>query len=334
MRELGLAVFHGLNADNWGPRLQDILHAGLLTLTAQRDLTLCHLPLLYTNQGFRRRLVGAVQQDIALGPFWAWFNALSDAERATVLAPVMNKLRAFLLRPRVRAVLGQPTPRFHLRQVFTERKVLLVNLAKGLLGPEAASLLGSLVLSQLWQTTLGRAAIAPDRRHPVFVYVDEWQDYLRLPTDLAEVLAQSRSLGVGLTLAHQHLAQLDANMRAAVLANARSRVVYQTAHDDAALLVRGHAELAAEDIADLGPYEAYVQLVAGGAVSPFASARTLPPSPTCSDGVVLREQSRARYGVDRQVIETQLAALINGGGFEPSGPVGSRPRTSVQESQP
>lgn len=328
-----LAVFHGLYADNWGPRLQDVLHAGLLTLTSQPGLTLCHLPLLYTNPAFRRRLVGGVGEDIALGPFWAWFNGLSDPERAVVLAPVMNKLRAFLLRPRVRAVLGQAEPRFDLRQVLTERKVLLVNLAKGLLGPEAASLLGSLVVSQLWQAVLSRSAIAPDRRHPVFVFVDEWQDYVRLPTDLGEVLAQSRGLGVGLTLAHQHLAQLTPSLRAGVLANARSRVVFQSPYDDAALLVRGHAELVPEDIADLGPYEVYAQLVAEGNVRPFASARTLLPPPPQADANALRQRSRERYGIDRTTIEAELTALITPKRAESTSPLGSRPRRADPEER-
>ena len=328
-----LAVFHGLYAESWGPRLQDVLHAGLLTIAARPGMTLCHLPPLYTNATFRRDLVGQVQGDIALGPFWAWFNNLSDAERATVLAPVMNKLRAFLLRPRVRAVLGQAEPRFALWQVFTERKVLLVNLAKGALGPEASQLLGSLVIAQLWQTILGRSAVAPERRHPVFVYVDEWQDYLRLPTDLADVLAQSRSLGVGLTLAHQHLGQLSPSMRAAVLANARSRVVFQTSHDDAALLVRGHPELEAEDIAGLGTHEAYVQLVASGSVQAFASARSLPPTPPMSEASALRRTSGERYGVDRQAVEAALRALTDPEP-DPGGPLGSRRRRHRGEVTP
>ena len=73
----------------------------------------------------------------------------------------------------------------------------------------------------------------PSKRHPVMVYVDEFQDYLHLPTDLTDVLAQARGLGVGLTLAHQHLAQLPPAMRSAVLANARSRVAFQLGSDDA-----------------------------------------------------------------------------------------------------
>jgi len=34
----------------------------------------------------------------------------------------------------------------------------------------------------------------------VLCYIDEFQDYLHLPTDLADVLAQARGLGLGLVL--------------------------------------------------------------------------------------------------------------------------------------
>ncbi len=129
------------------------------------------------------------------------------------------------------------------------------------MGPEAAALLGGIVMSQLWQTSLERSAVEPARRHPVFVFVDEFQDYLSLPTDFAEVLAQARGLGVGLTLAHQHLGQLGPRMRSAVLANARSRVVFQLAADDARVFT-ADSHLEPEDFRSLGAFEAYAQLVA------------------------------------------------------------------------
>ena len=73
-----------------------------------------------------------------------------------------------------------------------------MDLSKGLLGPETSALLGGLIVSQLWQAILGRAAIPLERRHPVFVYVDEFQDYLHLPLDFADALAQARVLGARL----------------------------------------------------------------------------------------------------------------------------------------
>jgi hypothetical protein len=236
----------------------------------------------------------------------------------------MNKLRPFLLRPELRAVIGQPEPRFDVRQVFTERKLLLVNLAKGQVGPETAALLGSLVITQLWQATLGRSAIAPERRHPVFVYVDEFQDYLHLPLDFADALAQARGLGVGFVLAHQYLHQLEAGMRSAVLANAQSRVSFRLGIEDARLLAAG-STLAPEDFQGLGAFQCYTQLVANAAVQPWCSARTLPPVAATSDPIAVRAASRERYGIDRTDIDARIRELVfrRGGGEDDLGP---RPR--------
>ena len=77
-----------------------------------------------TDDRLRRELTAPVRGDIALGPFWNWYDALSDAERQQVIAPVMNKVRPFLLRERVRHVLGQLEPRFDLASVFSQRKIL------------------------------------------------------------------------------------------------------------------------------------------------------------------------------------------------------------------
>lgn len=248
-----LAVFKHLWSDSWGPRTQDILTAGLLTLASvSPTMSLAALPLLFGDERFRHQVLDHIHDQIALDPFWSWFHQCKPRERAAVLAPVMNKLRPFLCRPRLRRVIAQPTPRFDMRDVYRQRRIVLVNVAAGALGPESSALLGALVVSQLWQTLLGRSGVPPQRRHPIMIYVDEFQRFLHLPTDLSDVLAQARGLGAGLCLAHQHLAQLEPSMQA-VLANARSRVVFATAHEDAAVLVRGDRRLRPADVAALGP---------------------------------------------------------------------------------
>lgn len=321
-----LAVFHGLWASNWGPRLQDILHSALLTLAGRGDASLCALPALLTNPAVRRRLRAKVDDPIALEPFWAWFEAISDAERQQAIAPVLNKLRPFLLRRSVRAIVGQIEPRFRIDEVFTRRKIVLVALRRGVVGPEAAALLGSLFVSELWQAVLGRAAIAPERRHPVVVYADEFQDYVHLPTDMAEALAMARGHGVGFVLAHQHLAQLPGNLRAAVLANARSRVCFQLAGEDAQTMARfSGGKLQAADFQRLAHYEAYAQLVVGGEVADYCSLRTLPlPAPSL-DPQALREMSRRRYGKPADEVESEIRKLIEGDPEE-GAPVGRRRR--------
>ncbi len=307
-----LAVFHALYRSSWGPRTQDILHAGLLTLAGTGNATLVALPRLLSDAAFRRRVVGTLDDPIALGPFWAGFEAWTEAERTTAIAPVMNKLRPFLLRANLRRVIGQVRPRFDVRQVFSGRKILLVNLSKGRLGPEAAALLGSLVVAQLWQATLERSAVPATRRHPVFVYFDEFQDYLHLPTDLSDALTAARGFGVGLTLAHQHLHQLEPAMRAAVLANARSRVGFQLAYDDARVMASGSSQVDPEDFQGLGRFEAYAALLAGGSVQPWCSLRTTAPGAPISDAAVVRTASRQHYGIDRQEVEAELERLLAG----------------------
>lgn len=308
-----LTIFKGLYGRAIGPRSQDILYASLLTLAQRDDASLVMLPLLLTNPGFRRSITSTVRDPLSLEPFWAAFDNWSDNERATAIAPVMNKLRP-LLRPGLRSVLGQRTPRFDLRTVFTERKILLVPLRRGVIGPDVARLLGSLVMAELWQAIQGRSSVPPAQRHPVMVVLDEVQDYLHLSTDLGEALAQARGYGVGFTLAHQFLGQLPSEMKAAVLTNARSRVVFQVSPEDAAQFAKGHPELTALDFAALGQHSVYASIFAGGSATAYASGVTLPPGPATSDPAAVRARSRARYGRPLDEVEADFAAMLDGGG--------------------
>lgn len=307
-----LGLFHSLYAAHWGPRTHDILGASLLTLARTPGMTLATLPLLLTDAGLRRRIVPKVADPIGLAPFWSAYEAWSEAERMAATAPVMNKLRPLLMRPELRAIIGQAKPRFDLREVFTKRKLLLVNLASGQFGPEASALLGALVVSQLWQAILGRSVVEPSRRHPVSVVLDEFQTYLHLPVDLADALAQARGLGASFALAHQFLHQLDPAMRSSVLANAQSRIAFRLANEDARALAAGSG-LEPEDFQGLGAFEAYAQLVAGSAVQPWCSIRTLPSSPAISDPQGVRAASRGSYGISRTDIDADLQALLFGG---------------------
>src|SRR5205085_1940271 len=116
-----------------------------------------------TNPAVRRRL-RAGNEDLALEQFWAWFEALSTAERQQVVAPVLTRLQPVLLRSSVRTIVGQLQPRFRIEDIFTRRKIVLVALRRGVIGPEAAALLGSLFVAELWQAVLGRTSITPERR--------------------------------------------------------------------------------------------------------------------------------------------------------------------------
>lgn len=309
--EQTVGTFRRIFHSSWGVRTDDILRSSLLTLTASPASTLCELPRLLSDEAFRRPLVARVSDPVALGPFWSWFDNLSQGERAQVTAPLMNKLRAVLLRSRVRNVLGQPTPTWDMGRMLSQGGILLVPLTKGALGDDAARLLGSLAVSRLWQAVQARASLPASQRPLAVAYLDEFQDFVGGASDLADVLAQARGLGLGVTLAHQHLGQLPGSIRDAVLANARSRVVFQPAAGDAHVLARSFApHLDAVDLQHLAPYEVAMRLVVGGAVTSPVVGMTLPAPEATGSAARVREVSRARYGVDRADVERGIAERV------------------------
>jgi len=155
-------------------------------------------------------------------------------------------------------------------------RILVVSLNKGLLGTQAASLLGSLVVAQLWQLILGRAAVPPEKRTPVSIYIDEAQHFLHIG-DIGEALEQSRSLGAAWHLAHQNRSQMPEKLLRTIDNNARNKIIFDLEDDDARSAAR-ITGLDAEDFAQLPPYEIYTSLQSGGTRTGWFSARVLPPT--------------------------------------------------------
>jgi hypothetical protein len=311
-----IGVFQSLWKDSWGPRSDDILRASLLTLCSARAadgsaFTLVELPELLTSTRFRKFVLAQKSVPEHVRGFWQWFDAASPWERSQALAPVLNKVRAFTMRTPVRLLLGQPEG-LHLERLLDERRVLLVPLSAGELGKPAAELLGSLVVAAVWQTVRGRTRQPAGNRTPLFVYLDEFQDVLRLPLDLADLLAQARGLGAGLTLAHQHLGQLPKDVRSAVLATARSQAVFQVSTDDARVLARGfEPSLSADDLMALDAWHFALRPVWRGQVVRAVTGRSLPLD-SGTEASELRAASRDRFGVPRERVEKQLRQRLDG----------------------
>ncbi len=315
-----VGLFKSLYSHSWGPRLDDILRAALLTLAGSEGTTLCEVPLILNDPSYRRRLVGRLDDPVGLESFWGWYESISEAERQVAVGPVLNKVRAFTMRPRVRTIIGQSQPKLSLTNVLDQQKVLLVSLATGLLGEEAADLLGALVVAELWNATMARAATHSDNRKPAMAYLDEWQNFLKLPTPMSEVLAASRGLGLGMVLAHQHLGQLPTDVQHAVLANARSKIVFQLPAGDARLIARElGGVLTADDLQGLGAYEVAAQLFAAGSTQTVATARTRPAGPSISSAPEIRQLSRYSYGVDRDEVEQEIRRRQQGQTQAPTG---------------
>jgi hypothetical protein len=305
---------------SWGPRTSDVLRMALLTLVSARSadgspFTLIELPELLTNPAFRHLVTAQATVPDGVRSFWLAYEQMSDGERAQVIGPSLNKLRSFTTRTALRLMLGQSRG-IQLADVFTRRRVLLVSLAKGRLGSDTAALLGSLIVAGFWQATLSRIDVPGPHRHPVMVYLDEFQDIVRLPLDLADLLAQARGLGVGVTLAHQYLGQLSDQVKTAVLGTARTQVVFQLQPDDARFVSSRFTPMTADDLVGLAAYEVAIRPCVGGVTQGPVTGRTMPLVPPVRDGAALARASRERFGVARALVEAGQRERLTG----PPGP--------------
>jgi hypothetical protein len=274
-----VSVFRRVYAAFWGPRTDDVMRAACLTLALQPDTpTLAQLPGLLADPARRERLTAAVTDPVLAG-FWDWYAQLSDASRAQVVAPLLNKLRAFLLRPFVRAAVAAGPSTIDMTTVL-DGGICLVRIPKGSLGEETTRLVGSLAVAAAWQATTARARTPQRDRRDASIVIDECHNFLNLPYPIEDMLAEARGFRVAMTLAHQHLGQLPRELREGLSTNARSKIYFNAGPEDARDLARHTApHLTDHDLTHLGAYHAAARLVLHGEQAPAFTLRTQPLPP-------------------------------------------------------
>lgn len=307
-----LGVFKRIYERHWGPRSDDILRSGCLTLAQIPGATLAEMPMLLTNDAWRHAIRARLGRNPGLRLFWELFDGKAEQRRREDIDPLMNKLRAFLLREPIRTIVGQARPREDPEPLLDRGGLLLVRIPKGLLGEDTSRLLGSLVIARVWQAAMRRAERQEDERPDIALYVDEMHNYLTLPRSFEDLLAEARSYGLSLVLAHQHLGQLKSRemreLREALDANARTKVAFACSPRDAEHLEEHFApHLAAHDLSHLPAFTAACRPCVGGENgTPFTLA-TLPlPEGSPERALEARIRSGEVFGVPRHDVEKEL----------------------------
>jgi hypothetical protein len=302
------AVFKRIYEPWWGPRTDDIMRAACLTLTQIPGATLAEVPLLLTHFEWRRAIQLRLTDVVGVSAFWKWYDRLPEPQRAQHTAPLLNKLRAFVLRGPVRAIVGQAESRLDIGGLLDSGGLLLVRIPKGTVGEETSRLLGAFVITRVWQACMKRAARAEADRPDTALYVDEMHNYLVLPKSFEDLLAEARGYRLSLVLAHQHMGQLPRDMRDALGANARTKVVFTCSPEDAFTLARHFTpELGEQDLSHLGAFQAACRpCVAGGQAQAF-TFRTLPlAAGSTGRADAVKERSAALFAANRSVVEAQI----------------------------
>lgn len=271
-----LSVFQHIWTETWGPRLEHILRNSLLTLFEQPSATLADIPRLLNEPSFRKQAVVKVTNE-QVRDFWLKEYAGYPARfRAEAIAPLQNKVGAFLANPIINRIVTQEKSSFRLRHIMDKGKILLVNLAKGKIGADTSTLLGALLVSRLGLAALSRADQPEEERRDFYLYLDEFHNFTTL--SLAGMLSELRKYRLNLILAHQYLAQLDERVLQAILGNVGTIISFRIGPSDSEIITQELApEFSATDLLNLPNYHVYLKLMIDGRVSSPFSATTLPP---------------------------------------------------------
>lgn len=291
-----VSVFRRVYSAFWGPRTDDLMRAACLTLRAQEGVpTLADLPKLLASEAFRSRIAAGLTDPVLTG-FWEWYDDLTDSSRSQVISPLMNKLRAFLLRPFVKEAIAGGRSTVDMAQVLNEGGICLVRIPKGSLGEETTRLVGSLVVARTWQATTARARVPQRLRPDAAMIIDECHNFLNLPYAMEDMLAEARGFRVSMTLAHQHLGQLSRELKEGISTNARSKIFFSASPEDARELARHTApRLSDHDLSHLGVYHTATRLVVRGEeTEPFTMTTTPLPDPIPGRAREIRSVLRAQ----------------------------------------
>lgn len=285
--------------DSWGPRMEYLLANSLHALIEAGE-TLLSLPALLTDARYREAITSRLLDPKVRQYFEVEFAALDDRQRTEVISPVQNKIGQLLSHEAVRNVFAMRRGRLDLPHILDTKRILLVNLAKGLIGEEPANLFGSILVSSIGAVALARSSLPAASRVPFFLYVDEFQNFST--ESFASMLSEVRKFKLGLVVANQFLGQLSEPVRSAVIGNVATRVFFAVGSEDAERLRLEIAPFPIRHLEEVAPYTGLLK-VSGAEAIPIA---LFPPLDThrykrwrTNRAEVIRSESRRRFGRNR-----------------------------------
>ncbi len=302
-----MSTFKKIWVDAWSARMEYILNNTLLALLEYPGATLLGVNRMLAEKDFRNAVVANVK-DPSVKAFWVEeFAKFSASYMQEAGAAIQNKIGQFTGNPIIRNILGQPKSSFDVRKIMDEKKILIMNLSKGQIGEQNASLLGGLLITKLYLGAMSRADVSEAARRALphfYFYVDEFQSFAN--ATFADILSEARKYKLNLTIAHQYIEQMEEEVRDAVFGNVGTTITFRVGPLDAEVLEKLFVPVfTAEDIVNLGYTQIYLTLMVDGIGSKPFSARTLPP--IMPQPVIYKQQiiesSQKNFGQPRTMVE-------------------------------
>lgn len=337
-------IFKKLFGNNWSDRLEHVLRYTTLALLDSPNTSVLSILKMLTDKNYRQTIVARIQDSVVKN-FWVnEFAGWSEKFDAEAITPLLNKVGQLVSTNMIRNIIGQPKNSFNIREIMDGKKILLMKVSKGLLGEENAQLIGSMIITKIYQAAMARADMHQEDRRDFYFYVDEFQNFA---TDtFSEILSEARKYRLCMTIAHQYVGQLSDLIKKTVFGNVGSIISFRVGADDAVTLAEEYTPIFnVRDIINLGVREFYLKMSINGELSEAFSGKTLDmvfPETDISREVM--EHSRKLYCVPKANVEKRLESWDEGGYAEDregaeedpaeTGEGGEGKKVSKKKSQP
>jgi len=305
-----MSAFEKIWVDAWSARMAYILQNTLAALLEYPGATMLGINRMLSDKVYRQKVVDNIS-DPTVKSFWVdEFAKYTDRYAQEATPAIQNKVGQFTSNPLIRNIIGQPKSSFDIRKIMDEKKILIVNLSKGLVGENNANLLGSMIVTKIYLAAMSRADATPAelKKLPNFyLYVDEFQSFAN--KSFADILSEARKYQLSLNITHQYIEQMAEEVRAAVFGNVGTMIAFRVGSFDAEILEKEFAPVfTMEDIVNLGFVQIYLKLMIDGVASQPFSATTLAPfpKPSISFRDKAMEMSRKSYAQPKTEVEKAI----------------------------
>lgn len=294
--------------ESFSDRMQYILQNTLHALLEYPEATLLGVNRMYADKGFRDKVVANIS-DMSVKTYWEEeFAGYTERFAAEATPAIQNKIGQYTANPLIRNVIGQSHSSFDFRRIMDDKKIMIVNLSKGLVGESNANLLGSMIITKLYLAAMSRADAKQGQTFPDFhLYVDEFQSFAN--ESFANILSEARKYSLTLTVAHQYIAQMSEEVRDAVIGNVGTMIMFRVGGTDAEVLEKEFGPtFTVEDMVNLGFTQFYIKLMIDGVSSAPFSATTLPPIQALPESFrsQIVESSRQQFARPRAKVEEEI----------------------------
>jgi len=293
-----------------GPRFERAVRNAMLLVMSEASSTLVEVLRALSDENFARTFFDKIEDDEVRN---YWENEMANTERkdkSEIMGWLTSKFDRFVTNIAIRHIVGQSSSSFNFREVMDNKKILLINLSKGLIGEENAQFLGLVLIPKILRAALSREDIPESQRQDFYLYVDEFQNFAT--EDFAQILSEARKYRLNLIVANQYIAQMTEKIKNAVFGNVGTLISFRVGAADAEYLAKEFAPIFKDqDLIKLENANVYIKtLIKGVASSPFSMStfykidEMFPKYERVSE--LIKQLSRTRYGRPEQYVRDSI----------------------------